>query len=301
MKTISLTIPLEHSALTRSAEMLKALASDLPGVEEQPPAPNYGASSTSVDDQHVSEPPATEVFSQPQEATPSLFAETPAEAPKLDAAPVAAASPEPEQLQAPANVVTETTTPTNNGVDLAPSTTNPSVAIPWDARIHASSKAKLAKKPNGWKMKRGVDAGLIGQVEAELIAAMSASPANPVVGNASQVGGAEPAATVGTAQPTTLPGASPAVAPANPNVPAQPAPAAVSPSTTPSTPAAPAQPAAPGTINTFPELMARITASGLDQSAVTAAVNKQGLQALPLLASRPDLIPGVAAELFPGG
>ena len=83
--------------------------------------------------------------------------------------------------------------------------------------------------------------------------------------------------------------------PVTPNEPAAPAPAQ------PAAPA-PAQPAAPApAVSTFPELMAKITASGIDPATVTAAVNKQGLQALPLLAARPDLIPSVAAELFPGG
>lgn len=38
--------------------------------------------------------------------------------------------------------------------------------LPWDARIHAGSKAKIA---NGeWRLKRGVDAELLKKVEAEL-------------------------------------------------------------------------------------------------------------------------------------
>lgn len=40
--------------------------------------------------------------------------------------------------------------------------------MPWDARIHASSRAKLAKT-NNWKNKRGVDATLLAKVEAELM------------------------------------------------------------------------------------------------------------------------------------
>ena len=39
---------------------------------------------------------------------------------------------------------------------------------PWDARIHSESKALLAKAPNGWKLRRGVDPALVEQVEAEL-------------------------------------------------------------------------------------------------------------------------------------
>lgn len=39
---------------------------------------------------------------------------------------------------------------------------------PWDARIHSSGKALLAKAPHGWKLARGVDPALVAQVEAEL-------------------------------------------------------------------------------------------------------------------------------------
>lgn len=274
MTNISLTVPMDKNALTRAAEMLQGLASDL-GAEPVAPAAAPAPAPVAVEETTVTEPAATEVFAQQQPAapSPSLFAEQPAEAPKPEAAESATTatatdSVQPAETTANAATTAETPAPAPNataaaGVDLAPATTNPEVSIPWDARIHAGSKAKLAKKPNGWKMKRGVDSDLVDTVEAELMAAMAASPANPVEPAPAQ----EPA-----------PAASPAPAPA------------------------PAQPAAPaGAITTFPELMAKITASGIDQATVTAAVNKQGLQALPLLAARPDLIPAVAAELFPGG
>lgn len=261
MNTISLTVPMDVSALTRASEMLQGLAADLTQggqpAKTLEPETHTAAPEAAVTSAPVETPAATEVFGEQQPAapSPSLFAEQPAEAPKpattTVSAATTAATPEPAQpATAPA------------GVDLD------GEGLPWDARIHAGSKAKLAKKPHGWKKKRGVDAETIAQVEAELRAAMAASPANPVAPN-------EPAA------PATVADSTPA---------------------TPSTPAAPAQPAAPaGAVSTFPELMAKITASGIDQATVTAAVNKQGLQALPLLAARPDLIPAVAAELFPGG
>lgn len=274
MNNISLTVPMDKNALTRAAEMLQGLASDLSGepvkVETHEHAPSVGASTTAVDDQHVTEPAATEVFAQQPEATPSpsLFAEQPAEAPKQEAAETATTaaatdSAQPAETTANAATTVETPEPAQNatapaGVDLAPSV-NTGTLIPWDARIHAGSKAKLAKKPHGWKMKRGVSDELVDQVEAELIAAMKASPANPVEST--------------------------------------PAPPASEP-----TPAAPAQPAAPtGAVTTFPALMSAITSNKIDQATVTAAVNKAGLQSLPLLAARPDLIPTVAAELGFGG
>jgi hypothetical protein len=127
--------------------------------------------------------------------------------------------------------------------------------LPWDHRIHASSKAKLSKAPNCWKRKRGVAPDVIAEVEAELRAAMSAGPDKPI-----------------------------APAPAKPAVPAEPA-----------TPAPAA--ATDRTVATFPELMAAITAGGIAPPAVQAALNLQGITSLPLLASRPDLIPAVAETL----
>jgi len=270
MKTISLTVPMDYNALTRASDMLHGLAVDLKHEGGEPAKTLEDETHAAAPEAEVTgaveeTPAATEVFGDTP--SPSLFAEQPAGAPNEPAAAQTV-----ETATAPAGSTETTTsapaTAAPAGVDLAPATTNPEASIPWDPRIHAGSKAKLAKKPHGWKMKRGVAADLVATVEAELIAAMAASPANPV----------EPA---GNAAPT-----------------------AAEPSATPASPAAPAvaQPAAPaGAVSTFPELMAKITASGVDQATVTAAVNKQGLQALPLLAARPDLIPAVAAELFPGG
>jgi len=128
--------------------------------------------------------------------------------------------------------------------------------IPWDSRIHSGKKTKLAKSQQ-WKKKRGVDTDYVAQVEAELKAAMAASPAAPVT-------------------------ATPAVTP--------PPPAAV---------VTPPPPAAVVVGVTFPELMSKITSAQLTNEVVLAAVNRQGLQSLALLAARPDLIPAVDAELFP--
>jgi hypothetical protein len=44
--------------------------------------------------------------------------------------------------------------------------------MPWDGRIHASSKAKVAD--GSWRMKRGVDERLVAQVTGELQAAAAA-------------------------------------------------------------------------------------------------------------------------------
>jgi hypothetical protein len=241
MKTISLTVPMDYNALTHASDMLYGLAIDL--SKEQP-----GVSVA----EHTHERP------NPVATVTETAGPAPAPAP---------AEPEAAQVFAdPVPVAESATTADTAGVDTAPAYTNPAVLVPWDARIHSGEPTKLAKKPHNWKKKRGVDDALVAQVEAELIQAMQASPANPV-------------------EPTPAPvseTASPAPAPVE--TAAQPAPPA-------------AQPMATGGVTTFPELMAAITSKAIDQATVLAAVNKQGLQALPLLAVRPDLIPAVAAEL----
>lgn len=47
---------------------------------------------------------------------------------------------------------------------------------PWDERIHASSKARLAKG-NTWKLKRGIDATLVEQVRVEHRNRLASTPA----------------------------------------------------------------------------------------------------------------------------
>lgn len=286
MKTISLTVPMDYNALTRASDMLHGLALDLNREEgkvaDEAPKPTTAATAATAatapapDAQTLTTsatpaPTATDaVTSGTSDDTPEPDAASVFGGPKLETAPTIAtgpAGPGETSTEAAVDATTENTqagqpaenTATPPGIDLAPSV-NTGALIPWDARIHASSKAKLAKKPHGWKMKRGVSDDLVDQVEAELVAAMQASPANPV-----------------ESTPTPPPASEP-------------------------TPAAPAQPAAPtGAVTTFPALMSAITSNKIDQATVTAAVNKAGLQSLPLLAARPDLIPTVAAELGFGG
>jgi len=190
-------------------------------------------------------PEATEVFGAPKSANGATELSLPAAAPVTSAAEVV--SPVPDAT-APA------------GVDTAPSVNDPDTLVPWDVRIHGSSKGKLAKKPFGWKMKRNVDPVLVAEVETELRAAMSAG------GNVA----------------TVVAGPTPDTA-----VPASPAPASP----------APASPAPAVSITTFPALMSAITAAKLDTPMVLAVVNACGLPSVALLASRPDLVPAVAEAL----
>jgi len=47
--------------------------------------------------------------------------------------------------------------------------------LPWDARIHSSSKAKV--ESGAWRLRKGVDKGLVAKVEAELKSTVAAAPA----------------------------------------------------------------------------------------------------------------------------
>jgi hypothetical protein len=290
MKTISLTIPMDCNALTRSAEMLTGLAADISGAEttveglsfadrlthfneiaaEKIAAVARASKAETPEGEFVADKLAgsrddRDGMDSPHEKTPAeVFGEADilerwnealdgtrvhdeAILNKVETARVLeemeSKSISPDQAAGAVDQHPE------EGVELDGD------HLPWDHRIHASSKAKLSKAPNCWKRKRNIDPDVIAEVEAELRAAMSAGPHNPV----------KPA-------------------PANPAVPAEPA-----------TPA----PAAPtdSTVATFPELMAAITAGGIAPPAVQAALNLQGITSLPLLASRPDLIPAVAEIL----
>ncbi len=108
-----------------------------------------------------------------------------------------------------------------------------------------------------WKNKRGVDKELLASVEAELKGVMAIPTPEPV-----------PAAPAPTPEAASAPTPTPAPTPA-----------------------------APGSITTFPALMTAITSAGLEPAIVNGAVQAVGLQSLPLLATRTDLIPAVAERL----
>lgn len=172
--------------------------------------------------------------------------------------------------------------PTDTTVELAD-------GIPHDIRIHASTRTKYAKPPHGWKIKRGVDPALVETVTAELRAAMDIpSPTDAAAAYALATGGCgdtPPASFV----PSTVFNKTTALNTVD-----------LAPPPAPPTP--PVPPAAP--ITTFAELVAVLTpaiASGqLTQEIINAELAAIGLQSLPLLGARPDLIPVVAAKLFPG-
>lgn len=153
--------------------------------------------------------------------------------------------------------------------------------LPWDPRIHASTRAKT--QDGQWRQKRGVDPNLLTVVEAELrqtmgIAAPPAIPPAPPVPPAPVV---PPVPFAGSATPPVPPVSGTPTVPGSAGA---------------ATTASPGNPAP-----TFPQLMQAITkgftGGTITQPQIAAAVQKVGLPALPMLAARPDLVGAVATEL----
>lgn len=188
----------------------------------------------------------------------------------------------------------------------APTTTTPGVAssaagassagveldkhgLPWDGRIHAESKGKIAD--GTWRKKRNLDPTLLATVEAELRQVMGAAPAAPLA--------QAPVAATVTAPAGSAP--TPTSAPVAAVPPPPPAPVA---GAAPSMPAAPS--AAPVEVpvdarQQFVGLVGRASAAIQGQKVTQAEVNQicadSGIPALPLLANRLDLVATVAQRI----
>lgn len=155
-----------------------------------------------------------------------------------------------------------------------------SKGMPWDGRIHASSKAKVAD--GSWRYKRGVDDAVIAPIEAEIRATLAAPAV--AVGGAAPAFGAHP-----FQQQPEQP--APVVAPPVAAAPVAPPP-----------PAAPvAVPVAPATAMTYETLMAalppKIVSGELTASQMQEACEQYGVASIAALAQRPDLVPFIAAAL----
>lgn len=146
--------------------------------------------------------------------------------------------------------------------------------MPWDGRIHSSSKAKVAD--GTWRQKRNLDPALLSSVTAELKQTMGlgvavAPPPPPFA--ASVAPPAPPASSTPPAPPIPTPPPSAGVAPT----------------------------ASPSSGNPFLALMKHVTAGfaakSITQEMINAAVQGVGLPSLPMLVNQPDKIPAVAAVL----
>lgn len=147
--------------------------------------------------------------------------------------------------------------------------------LPWDERIHAGSKSVTAD--GLWRKKRGITDELVASVEAQLRSLMSLPSPAPV--------------------PTLpAPAAVPAPPPANPIVAvAEPIPAAGN-----SVPVASANSAPAPAVDPKAAFVALVSlasssiqAGKLTQAELQAACNSVGVETLPLLANRLDLVPAV--------
>lgn len=170
-----------------------------------------------------------------------------------------------------------------------------SKGMPWDGRIHASSKAKVAD--GSWRYKRGVDDAVIAPIEAEIRATLAAPAV--AVGGAAPAFGAHPFQQPEQPAPVVAP---PAAAPVVAAVPAAPvAPVAAAP-VAPPPPAAPvAVPVAPATAMTYETLMAalppKIVSGELTAAQMQEACEQYGVASIAALSQRPDLVPFIAAAL----
>lgn len=184
--------------------------------------------------------------------------------------------------------------------------TNPAVGVeldskglPWDERIHASTKTKIAS--GEWKAKRGVDDATVAAVEAELRAV--AAPVATQSGYTSPGAIFDPAAPVVTATGLPpLPEASPAGDPAAIFGGAvAPAPLPIVPPAAALQPAAQVAPLASADPTTFEQLMTAISplvvAGKLPPTATNQAANAQGLANIVALQTAPQFVPLVWATL----
>jgi hypothetical protein len=163
--------------------------------------------------------------------------------------------------------------------------------LPWDARIHASSKTKNAD--GSWRAKRGVDDAIVATLTAELKSVMAAPPA-PI--DPAAAFGAPPAPLSPPLAVTSLgPGAAIAAPPSIVVVPD--APLAPPAGVATASPAAVASPA----VSEFAELVklvtSRQTAGTLTTDIVMTISQQLGLTSLTDFANRPDLIPAFKAML----
>lgn len=201
-----------------------------------------------------------------------------------DPGPQPYVSPTDDALQAQIDAATTSMTPPT--VDAA--------GLPWDERIHSSSKALLTD--GTWRQRRNLAPGLKEQVEAELRERQKAASQTTYVtyeGNAHD------------SVPTTAPVPGPAAPP--PMVAPPEAPAAAE-ASAPQTPAAPPRPppvppvadpvvAAPSLATISAAITNALTAGTFTAADMVAACHAAGATGLPDLAGKTELIPIVAATL----
>jgi len=252
-----LVIPVDFKASPRVIKVLRIVAvafQDVATALEEPfeaegvttptvPAPVAATAAPAIPTPPADvEPSPTQVFGG--NVPTATAAPSSAAADNIPTAPTADTSAAPSPSDAPPPVPLPTTGETApEAAASAPAPAVDAAGLPWDARIHAGTKAVNAD--GRWKKRKGVQPLDVSKVEAELRAQLAAGAPAPV---------AETAPAAAPAAPVPLPpGAAAPVATGDavPPVPVPPAPQAPAP--------VPPAPAAAGGL-TFPQLMGRVTA-----------------------------------------
>lgn len=204
-----------------------------------------------------------------------VFANTAAVPEPQTVSGTASTVPGPDSIDTPLPPVTpvtalENTTSTNTTTANVSNVEVDSEGLPWDARIHSSSKATI--KDGTYKLKRGLDPDYVAGIKAELAGVMNI----PAVAS--------------TTPPPPQPDVNPfSVSTVNKLIDAG------NGATVINTPPPPAPQT--GAITTMAQLVPAITAKKLDPTFVTGVLQQYQIPSLPVLGSRPDLIPSIAEAL----
>lgn len=163
--------------------------------------------------------------------------------------------------------------------------------IPWDERIHAGTKVKNGD--GSWRNKRGADPALIASVTAELKAAQPAAdvpppPSEPAPATAADAATAFGAAGAGNASDAASADVPPPPADAAPPPPSELQQRMAAVAADAGGGAAPPPPATEGP--TFPDVLSRAGAAGLDYETLTALAGEFGLAKFQDLTGRPELL-----------
>lgn len=208
MKTISLTVPLDQAVLIETAEYLRSLSCSLGAMAPAPQSPSGRSETNAPAPQNI--PIRTEdgqrvrqAFTPPPPSTETPEAETPppsartlqqvADDQEVARRAAKTPAPPPPSTETPE---AETATPASVVLD--------SAGLPWDARIHAGTKTRIARTDR-WKPKRSVDTALVAQVEAELKATMAAPAPDQAPAPQAQAGAETSGASTNPAAPKVDP------------------------------------------------------------------------------------------------
>jgi len=176
-----------------------------------------------------------------------------------------------------------------------------SEGLPWDKRIHASTRTKRVGDDT-WKLMKGVDKALVEQVKAELRATMAvptqpAAPRHPAFAEPTNYSGNQSG---GYVPPAVVPHLSGSWSPETGHVAGVPAPpvtivpAPPAPVVTPQPPVVPTAPGAPTTFSDFVTYATnKIVGKQFSRDQLQAACANEGITSMPMLENRPDLIPAI--------